>query len=169
MKEKKNTLKNRNNGKHTDKNPLSVPDKGDLPFPSTLEALDREVAFYRHRAGQVFFLSLVFEILILSGHKGTFEFPESTLWMEPLVYNLLFVVVAIVGIILGSEYRSRIRYIKDSRQELLAKSDYKNAYPTEDVQRFSEIHVLYFVLGFLSTLGMILVWIKYFLPEVPTK
>jgi hypothetical protein len=47
-----------------------------------LEAIDREIAFYRRRAGQVFFLGLTVEVLILTGREKMVV-PAAWPWIRP--------------------------------------------------------------------------------------
>ena len=143
--------------RHSAKSPLGAPEK--LPEAQiVLEALDRELDFYRKRAGQVFFLSLLVEVLILAG-KEKVQVPETWQSSKPLIHSLLFIAVAAIGIALGREYRNRIRMLKDSRVEILERLGYSAVYPTELDQGLSEIQVLYAALVFLSSGGIILVWL----------
>ena len=82
-----------------------------------LEAIDREIAFYRRRAGQVFFLGLTVEVLILAGRERIVV-PAAWPWIQPLSYGVLFIAVAAVGILLGREYRGRIHVLKRERKKL---------------------------------------------------
>ena len=52
-----------------------------------LEAIDREIAFYRRRAGQVFFLGLTVEVLILAGREKIVV-PAAWPWIRPLSYGV---------------------------------------------------------------------------------
>ncbi|MBD0371792.1 MAG: hypothetical protein ICV60_13205 [Pyrinomonadaceae bacterium] len=126
---------------------------------TVIEAIDREIDFYRKRAGQVFFFSLLVEVLILAGREQVF-LPKAWLLAQPITYSLLFIAVAAVGIALGSEYRQRIRELKNSRVKILWKINHKAVYPSRQKQVLSEIQVLYVVLIFLSSGGIILVWLN---------
>jgi hypothetical protein len=126
---------------------------------NVLQAIDREMEFYRKRAGQVFFFGSFVEVLLLAGEKKIIA-PGTPIWIQPIVYTLAFIAVVLIGILLGSEYRSRIRILKDSRQMLLHALGYKFFYPNEKSQRLSEIQVLYVVLGLLSSGGILLSWMK---------
>lgn len=143
--------------RHSGKPPLRAPEKPP-EAEIVLEALDRELDFYRKRAGQVFFLSLLVEVLILAG-KEKVEVPETWQSTKPLIHSLLFIAVAAIGIALGREYRSRIRMLKDSRVEILERLGYSAVYPSESDQGLSEIQVLYAALVFLSSGGVIVVWL----------
>ena len=118
-----------------------------------IEAIDREIAFYRRRAGQVFFLSLTAEILILAGRERIVV-PRAWPWIQPLSYGLLFMAVAAFGILLGREYRSRIHVLKSERKERV---DFDA--PSGGLI-LSEIEMLYVVLVFLSSSGLVLVWLN---------
>lgn len=85
------------------------------PERHVLEAIDREIAFYRSRAGQVFFLGLTVEVLILAGHEKIVV-PAAWPWIRPLSYGVLFIAVAALGILLGREYRDRIHRLKSARK-----------------------------------------------------
>lgn len=124
-----------------------------------LESVDRELAFFRRRAGQVFFLSLLVEVLILGG-KESISIRFLRAWVEPLMYSGLFVAVATVGIALGTEYRRRIHILKESRLALLRSIGGSVRFPRIGGVRLSEIEVLYVVLVFLSSAGIILVWLN---------
>lgn len=144
--------------RHSEKPPLGAP--ADLGEARTvLESLEREIAFYRRRSGQVYFFGSLVEVLILAGQQKI-SLPAGWSWQTSLVYSIFFVAVAIVGILLGSEYRRRIHILKDSRVELLAKIGYRHVFPTASEQRISEIQVLYFVLIFLSLAGIGAVWLN---------
>lgn len=118
-----------------------------------LDAIDREIAFYRHRAGQVFFVSLAVEVLILAGREKIVV-PKTEPWIQPLTYGMLFVAVAVFGILLGREYRDRIHKLKAERRK---KADFD---PPSGGFTLSEIEMLYIVLVFLSSAGLILVWVN---------
>ena len=55
---------------------------------------------------------------------------------------------------LGREYRDRIHILKKSRDK------YAGGYPATGGKRLSEIKMLYVVLVFLSSAGLILVWLN---------
>ncbi len=127
---------------------------------STLESIDREIAFYRRRAGQVFFFGLLAEAVILVGRQKVFF---SDIFGEPekaIVYAIFFFAVAVVGTFLGSEYRRRLHILKDSRIEVIEEIGYKNVFPSSIDRIFSEIIVLYIVLWFISLSGIIIVWLS---------
>jgi hypothetical protein len=144
--------------RHSRKAKLQAPENLE-EADTVLQALDREVDFYRKRAGQIFFFSLLIEVLILAGREKVL-LPETWPLMQPSTYSALFIAVAAIGIALGSEYRRRIRILKDSRVEILERKKYRNVYPSEQEQGLSEIQVLYVVLVFLSSGGIILVWLN---------
>lgn len=144
--------------RHSRKAKLHAPDNLE-EADTVLQALDREVDFYRKRAGQIFFFSLLVEVLILAGREKVL-LPETWPLMQAFTYSVLFIAVAAIGIALGSEYRRRIRILKDSRMEILEMKKYLNVYPSEHEQGLSEIQVLYVVLVFLSSGGIILVWLN---------
>jgi hypothetical protein len=138
----------------------NLEDSGNLKDASLiLEAIDREIAFYRRRAGQVFSIGLFVEGLILVGREKIVVLATWP-WIQPLVYGIFFIAVAAIGIALGSEYLERIHILKDKRTELLAKVGYQNIYPVTGGLHLSEIQVLYVVLIFLSSSGLILVWLN---------
>ena len=157
MKTPEKTSSDRQMVRHSAKPPLGAPEKL-TEAEIVLEALDRELDFYRKRAGQVFFLSLLVEVLILAG-KERVQIPETWQSSKPLIHSLFFIAVAAIGIALGREYRSRIRMLKDSRVEILERLGYSAVYPSELDQGLSEIQVLYAALVFLSSGGIILVWL----------
>jgi hypothetical protein len=128
----------------------------DCPI-ALLEAVDRELAFYRRRAGQVFFLGLLVEALILAGQRKL-QTPVSLPWLPEAVYVLLFIAVAAAGIALGSEYRKRIHILKAARDEIIS-YDFgkKDIYSKIGGINLSDIGMLYVVLVFLSSGGLILV------------
>lgn len=157
MKNLEKTSSDRQMARHSAKPPLGAPEKAP-EAEIILEALDRELDFYRKRAGQVFFLSLLVEVLILAG-KERVQVPETWQSTKPLVHSLLFIAVAAIGIALGREYRNRIRMLKDSRVEILERLGYSAVYPSELDQGLSEIQVLYAALVFLSSGGVVIVWL----------
>lgn len=133
---------------------------GGQKYQGILEALDREIAFYRRRSGQVFFFGLLVEAFILAGREQVFLKEEGWEVQRAIIYTIFFIAVAAVGIFLGSEYRRRIHKLKKSRLELFKELGKPNLYPTDKDQWLSEIQVLYFVLTFLSSTGIVLVWVK---------
>lgn len=130
---------------------------------AVLRGLDREIAFYRKRAGEVFFFGLLVEVLILAGKEKIFFVETIPTLAGLVVYSLLFIAVAAVGIALGAEYRRRIRILKDSRAKVLQKLGFEFVYPSATDQGLSEIQVLYVVLVLLSSGGIILVWLNHVL------
>jgi hypothetical protein len=131
---------------------------------AVLEAVDQEVAFYRKRAGEVFFFGLLVEVLILAGREKISP-PETGPLVNRPTYSILFIAVAAIGIALGSEYRRRIRLLKDNRARILSNLGFEFVYPSKQDQNLSEIQVLYVVLAFLSSGGIILVWLKLVIGE----
>ena len=128
----------------------------------TLESLDREIAFYRRRSGQVYFFSLGAEALILVGRENV-ALSGGPSWVSPVVESGFFVAVAFFGIRLGSEYRRRIRKLKRRRLYLVESFGHRDMFPTENDQKRSEIRVLYEILIFLSLAGVLLTWLAWWL------
>ena len=126
-----------------------------------LEAIDREIAFFRHRAGQVYFFGLLAEVLIIIG-KESITIPDIVLWLRPVVATVFFAAVAYVGILLGSEYRRRIRHLKKKRDALLRPLLSNEVFLSLNRERISEIQILYFVLGFCSLLWISISWLNTF-------
>lgn len=125
---------------------------------AALEAVDRELAFFRRRAGQVFFLSLLVEAVILTGQEEL-AISFRTSWASPFALSVMFAAVAIVGSSLGAEYRARIHKLKKARLGLTRRLTAGNdLYPRTGGLRLSEIQMLYVVLVFLSSAGVVLVW-----------
>jgi hypothetical protein len=123
-----------------------------------LESIDREIAFYRRRSGQVFFLGVSSEAAIV---VGAYKLEVKYFWkfLEPLAVSYFFFAVAFVGIILGLEYRRRIRILKKNRADLIERGYYdKNhlIYPSFDEQVVSEIQVLIWTLIFTSFISTLL-------------
>ena len=126
---------------------------------SILESIDRELSFFRRRAGAVFFLAVTVEVLILAGREKVVV-PTTWPWFQPFVYGILFIAVALAGILLGSEYRARIHVLKQAREDTLHHLKPKGSYPPIGGLVLSEIEMLYVVLVFLSSCGVILVWLN---------
>lgn len=126
---------------------------------SVLDSVDREIQFYRKRAGQVFFIGILVEVLILAGREKIVV-PTKWPWLDSFIYSIFFVAVAIIGIALGSEYMNRIHKLKDSRNNLFEKLGITNIYTKIGGARLSEIEVLYVVLTFLSSGGIIITWLN---------
>jgi hypothetical protein len=125
---------------------------------SVLESIDRELDFYRKRAGQVFFFGLLAEILILAG-KERILLGDRWPALRPALYTLMFGLVAYTGYRLGNEYKVRIHTLKHSRRNLLEDQNYKTEYPIG--RDLSEIKFINFILVSLSIIGSILVWLTY--------
>lgn len=126
---------------------------------SVLESLDREITFYRRRAGQVFFFSLLIEALILCGREQI-DLLKAGQYQSAVLYTMFYVAVAAAGIFLGTEYRHRLHILKERRVSLLEKNEFNATFPLGKDQRLSEIQVLYVVLIFLSSSGISLVWLN---------
>ncbi|MFZ5449351.1 MAG: hypothetical protein ACOZFS_12005 [Thermodesulfobacteriota bacterium] len=126
-----------------------------------LQAIDRELSFYRRRAGQVFFLGLLLEVLILAG-KEQIAIKIPWVGIRPFVYSIFFIAVAFIGIALGYEYRNRIHILKEARNRIIIryKLDDIDIYPKTGGIIISEIVMLYVVLSSLSTCGIIIVWLN---------
>lgn len=132
----------------------------DEAFRTILESVDREIAFFRRRAGQVFFFGLLVEAFILTG-KGQINMPVEWTWQRPFVESLFFLAVLAVGVSLGSEYRRRIRLLKRRRRKLFDDHKIGNVFPELKRQILSEIEVLYVSLFFLSSAGILISWLQY--------
>lgn len=126
---------------------------------AAIEAIDREVEFYRKRAGQVFFFSLLVEVLILAGRESI-QAPELWMWLKPLLYSIMFIAVAAVGSALGAEYRRRIHILKNHRSGMMHTLAQGAAYPRTGGLKLSEIEMLYVVLVFLSSGGLVISWLR---------
>ena len=97
-----------------------------MPWESVLQSIDAEISFFRRRSGQVYFFGLLAEALILVGRekiilsRGTDDSSwTAPPWTDPLIQSVFFVAVAVIGIMLGSEYRRRISFLKLSRIKML--------------------------------------------------
>ena len=122
-----------------------------------LESVDRELAFYRRRVGQVLFIGLVVEAAILtSAQKIKLEAaPE---WQRACVETFLFCAVAAAGIALGCEYSRRIGYLKKRRVKLIP-PEYGEVFPRPKAHLVSEIGTLVFALFSLSSAGTFIAWL----------
>jgi len=129
-----------------------------MPPIDCLSSIDRELAFYRKRSGQVFFIGMSLEVAILLGQQRMPGHPVWP-WLAPFTITVLFYAVAAGGIVLGSEYRRRIRHIKNSRTRLLAAHAVGNPFPSDREEKVSEIQVLYVALISSSALGSLVAWI----------
>jgi hypothetical protein len=129
-----------------------------------VEALDRELAFYRRRAGQVFFIGLLVEGLISGGKEKIHSVPTENLWIQALVYSFFFLAVAAISSVLGSEYRQRIHDLKRVRSKIMERlyGESSLGYTQIGGATLSEIQVLYIVLILLSSCGTLLSWWKAF-------
>ncbi len=96
------------------------PKRGTEILRTAVESVDRELAFYRSRSGQIYLVALSAEALIIIGKEQLkFENPQPPGWMVPLVTSLAFLGVAVVGTVLGAEYRRRIHQLKENRKDLV--------------------------------------------------
>lgn len=123
-----------------------------------LESVDRELAFYRRRAGQVFFFGLLVEAAILTGRESITT-PKTWTWQQACLETFLFIAVAAAGIALGSEYRRRIHHLKKHRVTV-APQRYRQVYPKTSDRKISEIQVLYVMLVCLSSAGIFIAWLN---------
>lgn len=91
-----------------------------------VESTNQELAFYRRRSGQLYLVALTAEALLIVGREqirlddplrpaGMAEHPA---WAAPLILTVAFFAVAVVGTVLGAEYRHRIHELKDRRKAL---------------------------------------------------
>lgn len=128
---------------------------------AVLEALDRELGFFRRRAGQVLFYGMLAEALILGGGHAL-RYTEMWNWQSFVVNVVFFAAIAGVGIVLGSEYRARIHRLKDSRAKLVSHLGCHHLFPSPDQRLVSEIQVLYVILTLMSSIGIIFTWAKAF-------
>ncbi len=155
-----------------DLNDPTSPSNPPAPTPSqwtgaALDSIDRELSFYRRRSGQIYLVALSVEALIIVGRENI-QLPSTlAMWTTPLVLTVLFLGVAIVGTVLGAEYRRRIHELKDTRNELVKADLRLCVYPTE--RRVSEIQVLYFVLWFTSLGSSAISWIRTYPDEAALK
>lgn len=126
-----------------------------------LESIDREISFYRRRSGQVLFVGISFEIAILVGQQ---QIPVHAVWkwLAPLTVTYLFYAVAATGVVLGSEYRRRIRFMKKSRAEVASGIEVTKPFPSDKDQSISEIQVLYVILISSSVFGGFVTWLYAF-------
>lgn len=128
-------------------------------FRFAVESADRELAFYRSRSGQIYLVALSAEALIIVG-KEQIRIEDVAHWMVPLILSLAFLSVAVVGTVLGAEYRRRIHRLKQSRKVLFESTFGREMHPKSEERRVSEIEVLYFVLWFTSGGGCVLSWLR---------
>jgi hypothetical protein len=139
----------------------AIPDWPDSETVRTaIESVDREIAFYRSRSGQIYLFALSAEALIIVGREKL-DIDKAEAWVSPLLASLAFISVAVVGTVLGAEYRRRIHDLKRNRTDLLSKL---NLYPAKRL--VSEIQVLYYVLWLTSAAGCGIAWLRAY-PENP--
>ena len=137
------------------------PKRGTEILRIAVESVDRELAFYRSRSGQIYLVALSAEALIIIGKEQLkFENPQPPGWMVPLVTSLAFLGVAVVGTVLGAEYRRRIHQLKANRKDLVEHSLKHHLYPPPEEKRISEIEVLYFVLWFTTVGGCVISFMR---------
>lgn len=125
---------------------------GELTHAEVLGSVDNEIAFYRRRAGQVFFLGVSAEAVIFAG-ASQISVPEASALGGRVVYYLFFSAVAAVGIFLGLLYQHRIRELKRKRDDLVESASFPRMYPSISSWQ-SEILVLCVSLVFLSCVGV---------------
>lgn len=128
-------------------------------FRFAVESADRELGFYRSRSGQIYLVALSAEALIIVGREQL-RIDNAAHWMVPLILSLAFVAVAVVGTVLGAEYRRRIHQLKESRKGLFVSTFGHDVHPGSEERRVSEIEVLYFVLWFTSGGGCVIAWLR---------
>ena len=121
-----------------------------LKRAEVLASVDGEIAFYRRRAGQVFFLGVSAEAVIFAG-AGKIAVPTTWPLEGSIVYHFFFGAVAAVGIVLGLLYQRRIRFLKRMRDEVVGSAVFP---PISKWQ--SEILVLCASLFLLSFVGILL-------------
>jgi len=124
-------------------------------FEAVLGGIDREISFYRKRAGQIYFFGFLVEGLFLVGEQKL-VFPENLSIFSVLVNSLVYIAIGYIGIYLGKEYRRRIHILKDSRVGLLKSFGYINVYPLAKDKPRSEIQTLYWLLGVISFAGLLI-------------
>src|SRR5437763_17129712 len=95
------------------------PKRGTEILRIAVESVDRELAFYRSRSGQIYLVALSAEALIIIGKEQLkFENPQPPGWMVPLVTSLASPGGAVVGTVLGAEYRRRINQMIANSRDL---------------------------------------------------
>jgi hypothetical protein len=125
----------------------------------SVDSADRELAFYRGRSGQIYLVALSAEALIIVGREQI-NVANAAAWVAPSVLSTAFLGVAVVGTVLGSEYRRRIHALKRARHSLLKRHVEGGVHPAAVGDRVSEIQVLYFVLWFTSIGGCLVSWLR---------
>lgn len=99
--------------------PRSLSDK------DVLEAIDREIAFYRSRLDWLFTYTLAAQILTVTGQQ-TISLKEPVL--GKIIYTGFFAIIGFLSTLLRNSYRCRVYRIRQRRNELLKKSSYENIY-----------------------------------------
>lgn len=122
-----------------------------------LESIDRELAFYRKRVGEVIFFALAVDVAIVTGDK-TLPIAESYPLVAAVAMSLLFLVVALAAFVLGREYSERIHHLKNTRIDLV-KEGYGDVFPQRGRRHVSEIGTLVLLVSILSIAGIFLAWV----------
>ena len=161
MDEKKlNSKAKKDKFRHTEKTPLVATNRENENLKTLLEFIDREISFYRKRAGQIYFLGFLIEGLILVGEQKV-SIPNLSEVFTIVLHILLFIAIGSIGRYLGLEYRNRVHILKDSRLEILVYFGYKNVFPTPLDKVRSEIKTLYTLLISLSVAGVLINLIQF--------
>ncbi|MCG8313966.1 MAG: DUF1572 domain-containing protein [Pseudomonadales bacterium] len=124
-----------------------------------IESIDRELAHYRKRVGQIFFFGFILEVLILGG-KEKILLDGVGVIETATIYTILFVAIPVIVVVFGREYLNRIHILKESRNLFLEKFNLSNVFPTSKHHRLNEIHTMSVVLTSLSLAGILVFWIN---------
>jgi len=124
-----------------------------------MEAIDREISHYRKRVGQVFFYGFLLEVLIIGGEKKILLSGVDPT-AKVIVYTIFFAAIPMIAALLGHEYLSRIRMLKQSRESLLRSFSLENVFPNGQDHFVNEIWTLWSVLAVLSAAGASIFWLN---------
>jgi hypothetical protein len=124
-------------------------------FGAVLEGIDREISFYRKRAGQIYFFGFLVEGLFLVGEQKL-VFPKNLSGWSSYANAILFLLIGAIGFYLGREYRTRIHTLRESRISLLEAFGYIDFYSHPKDKGMSEIKTLYRLLMTLSIVGAVI-------------
>ena len=126
-----------------------------------IEALDREIAHYRKRAGQIYFFGFLLEVMILGGKESIQLGDIGNLYIA-IIYTILFLSILAAAYYFGDVYWARISNLKKNRSTVLTDAKLTDMYQGETK---NEIKSLSWLLLCLSLAGIVIIWLNFLNPQ----
>ena len=123
---------------------------------NVLDAISKELEFYRSRQLSVHYFSIVSILLAISGQQSISIHNQL---IASFAYTSFFILVPIMNYLISRSYQERIHYLREIRADLFENEDYPNPFPKHNQFKMVSPNILYVVIvSSIALLATLVVW-----------